>query len=151
MHLNGRFFEKYIFWILWKPKSLFSLDMFNLVSINKFQRSRLTFDLSAKVAPIEVPSTYQNLVFSETTWPIESKFHMTFPYDWLAKTYTNCYGYMTNMATTPIYGKNPLNPFFSGTKRPLALGLEMYYWGCRPYQVCTNDESRLTLTYFMAS
>ena len=58
MHLNGNFFEKLIFLILSKPKSLFSLDMFNLVSINKFQRSRLIFDLSAKVAYIGVPSTY---------------------------------------------------------------------------------------------
>ena len=41
---------------------------------------------------------------------------MTTPYDWLAKTYTNCYGHMTNMATMPIYGKNSLNLFFSGTK-----------------------------------
>ena len=39
-------------------QSLFSLDMFNLVAINKFQRSRLIFDLSAKVAYIGVPSTY---------------------------------------------------------------------------------------------
>ena len=99
--------------------------MFNLVSINKFQRSRLTFDLSAKVAHIGVPSTYLNIVFSETTWPIEIKFHMTTPYDWLAKIFTNCYGHMTKMATTPIYGKNSLNIFFSGTKRPLALGLGM--------------------------
>ena len=30
---------------------------------------------------------------------------MTTPYDWLAKTYTNCYGHMINMATMPIYGK----------------------------------------------
>ena len=50
---------------------------------------------------------------------------MTTPYDWLAKTYTNCYGHMTNMATMPIYGKNSLNLFFSRTKRPLALGLGM--------------------------
>ena len=50
---------------------------------------------------------------------------MTSPYDWLAKTYTNCYGHMTNMATMPIYGKNSLNLFFFGTKRPLALGLGM--------------------------
>ena len=48
---------------------------------------------------------------------------MTTPYDWLAKTYTNCYGHMTNMATMPIYGKNSLYLFFSETKRPLALGL----------------------------
>ena len=75
---------------------------------------------------------------------------MTTPYDWLAKTYTNCYGYLTNMATRPIYGKNSFNLFFSGTKRPLALGLGMLDRGCGPYQVSTNDESRLTLTYFMA-
>ena len=61
------------------------------------------------------------MVFSETTWPIETKFHMATPYDWLAKTYTNCYGHMTIM---PIYGKNSLN-LFSGTKRPLALRLGM--------------------------
>ena len=97
--------------------------MFNLVSINKFQRSRLTFDLSAMVAHIGVPSTYQNIVFSETTCPIETKFHMTTPYDWLAKTHTNCNGHMTKMATMPIYGKNFLNLFFSVTKRPFALGL----------------------------
>ena len=75
---------------------------------------------------------------------------MTAPYDWLAKTYTNCYGHMTNMATMPIYGKNSLNLFFSGTKRPMALGLGIKDRGCGPYQVRTNDESRLTLTYFMA-
>ena len=50
---------------------------------------------------------------------------MTTPYDWLAKAYTNCYGHMTNMATTPIYGKNSLDIYFSGTKMPLALGLDM--------------------------
>ena len=50
---------------------------------------------------------------------------MTTPYDWLAKTYTNCNGHMTNMATMPIYDKNFLNIFLSGTKRPLALGLGM--------------------------
>ena len=31
----------------------------------------------------------------------------------LAKIYTNCTGHMTKMATMPIYGKNPLNVFFS--------------------------------------
>ena len=95
--------------------------MFNLVSKNKFQRSRLTFDLSAKVAH----STYLNVVFSETIRPIELKFHMTTPYDWLVKIYTNCYGHLTKMAATPIYGKTCLNIFFSGTKTPMALGLTM--------------------------
>ena len=93
------------------------------MTINKFQRSRLTFDFSAKVAHIGVQSTYLNIVFLETTRPIEIKIHMTLPYDWLAKICTNCYGHMTKMATKPIYGKNYLNIFFSGTKRPMALGL----------------------------
>ena len=88
--------------------------------MNKFQRSRLT-----NVAHIGVPSTHQNIVSSETTRPFELKFHMKTPYDRLAKIYTNCTGHMTKMATTPIYGLNPLNVFFSGTKRPMALGLGM--------------------------
>ena len=86
------------------------------MAINKFQRSRFTFNLSAKVAHIGVPSTHQNIVSSETTRPFELKFHMETPYDRLAKIYTKCTGHMTKMATKPIYGKNPLNVFFSGPK-----------------------------------
>ena len=93
------------------------------MAINKFQRSRLTFNFSAKVTHIGVTSTHQNIVSSETTRPFELKFH--YPYDRLAKIFTKCTGHMTKMATTPIYGKNPLNIFFSGTKRPIALGLGM--------------------------
>ena len=78
-------------------------------------------DFSAKVAHIGVPSTHLNIVSSETTRPIE--FHLKTPYDRLAKIYTNCTGHMTKMAPMPIYGKNSLNIFFSGTKRPIALGL----------------------------
>ena len=95
------------------------------MAINKFQRSRLTFNFSAKVAHIGVPSTHQNIVSSETTRPFELKFHMKTPYDRLGKICTKCTGHMTKMATMPIYGKNPLNVFFSGTKRPMALGLGM--------------------------
>ena len=95
------------------------------MAINKFQRSRLTFNFSAKVAHTGVPSTHQNIVSSLTTCPFELKFHMMTSYDRLAKIYTNCTGHMTKMATTPIYGKNPVNVFFSGTKRPMALGLGM--------------------------
>ena len=38
---------------------------------------------------------------------------MKTPYDKLAKIYTKCTGHMTKMATTPIYGKNPLNAVFN--------------------------------------
>ena len=66
-----------------------------------------------------------NIESPETTWPIELKFHMKTRYDRLAKIYTNHTGHMAKMATTPIYGKSPLNIFFSGTKRPMPLGLGM--------------------------
>ena len=95
------------------------------MATNKFQRSRLTFDFSAKVAHIGVPSTHQNIVSSETIRPIELKFHMKTPYDRLAQIYFNCTGHMTEMATMPIYGKNPLNILFSGTKRSMTLELVM--------------------------
>ena len=57
---------------------------------------------------------------------------------------------MTKIAAMPIEGQTPYNIFYSGTKRPIALGLGMLYWGFGSYQVCTNDESGLALTIFMA-
>ena len=55
------------------------------MAINKFQRSRLTIDLSAFVTHNGVPSIYQNIVFLQTIGPIELKFHVKTPYDKLAK------------------------------------------------------------------
>ena len=95
------------------------------MAINKFQRSRLTFALSAKVAHIVVPSIYYNIVFSEIIGPIELKFHVKTPYDKSAKIYTKYIGHMTKMAATPIYGKNLLKIFFSRTRRPVTLRLGM--------------------------
>ena len=73
--------------------------------INKFQRSRLTFDLPAKVPYIGGPTTCLNIFFSETIRSIELKYHMKSPYDRLANIYTNRSGHMTKMASMPIYGK----------------------------------------------
>ena len=95
------------------------------MAINKFQRSRLTFALSAKVAHIVVPSIYLNIVFSQTIGQIELKFHVKTPYNKLAKIYTKYFGHITKMAATPIYGKNPLKIFFSRTIRPVTLRLGM--------------------------
>ena len=77
---------------------------------------------------------------------------METPYDKLAKIYANCFGHMTKMAITPIrvYGKNPLKIFFSRTRRLMTLELGIKHWGCGPHQLCTNDNSGLTLTYFTA-
>ena len=54
---------------------------------------------------------------------------------------------MTKMATMPIYGKNPLKVFFSRTRKLVTLGLGMFHKGCGTYQVCSNDDPKLTLTY----
>ena len=59
-------------------------------------------------------------------------------------------GHMTKMAATPIHGKHPLKIFFSGTKGPKTLGLGMQHLGRRPNKVFSNDDLRLTLTFFMA-
>ena len=95
------------------------------MAINKFQRSRLTFDLSAKTAHIGVPSIYLNIAFLETIGPIDLKFHMKTPFNKLAKIYANCFGHMTKMVDMPIYGKNPLKIFFSRTRRLMTLELGM--------------------------
>ena len=76
------------------------------MAINMFQRSRLTFDLSAKVAHIRVPSIYENIFFSETFRPIEFEFHMETTYDKLTKIYTHFFGDMTKMGDIIIYDIN---------------------------------------------
>ena len=50
-------------------------------------------------------------------------------------------------AAMPIYGKKI---FSSGTELPMTLKLGMQHWVLKYYQVCTNDEPGLTLTYFTA-
>ena len=95
------------------------------IAINKFQRSRFTFALSAKVAHVVVQSIYQNIVFSQTIGPIELKFHVKTPYDKLTKICTKCFGHMTKIAATPIYSKNLLKIFFSRTRRTVTLRLGM--------------------------
>ena len=61
MHLNGIFFKKLIFLNTVKAKVIIFtryVKSNETIAINKFQRSRLTFALSAKVAYIVVPSIY---------------------------------------------------------------------------------------------
>ena len=72
---------------------------------------------------------------------------MKTPYAKLAKIYAKYFGHMTKMAATPIYGKKPLKIFLSRTGWPVTLGLGMQHWGCGAYQICSNDDPRLTLTY----
>ena len=80
---------------------------------------------------------------------MELKFHVKSTYDKLVKVYTKYFGHMTKMDATPIYGKTPLKVFFSRTRKLMTLGHGMLHWGCGAYQVCSNNDPRLTLTYLM--
>ena len=70
-----------------------------------------------------VLSTFSNIFSSETTEPIEAKFHMGPPWDGGTKVSLNGPGHMTKMAAMPIYGKNLKN--FTGSKRSMPLKLGM--------------------------
>ena len=70
-------------------------------------------------------STFSNIFSSETTGPIELKFHMETPLDAGTKVCSNGFDHMTKMAALPIYGKSPLKIFYSRTSRLMTLGLGM--------------------------
>ena len=48
------------------------------------------------------------------------------------------------------YGKNPLKIFFSRSKGPMTLWLGLWHLGLGPIIVRSNDDPRLTMTYFTA-
>ena len=62
------------------------------------------------------------------------------------KVYSNSPGHMTKMAAMPIYGKN-LKKIFSETKKQMPLKLGMQHRVLEYYQICSNDDPGLTLTY----
>ena len=69
---------------------------------------------------------------------------------WGKKVCSNGPGHMTKMAAMAIYGKNLKKIFFSGTKRPMILNLGMHHRVLEYYQICSNDDPGLTMTYFTA-
>ena len=90
-------------------------------------------------------ATFANFFSWETARPIEAKFHVELQWDGGTKVWSNGPGHMTKMVAIPIYGK-----FFSGTKRPMTLKVFMQHLVLKYYQICSNDDPGLTLTYFMA-
>ena len=86
--------------------------------------------------------TFSNFISIETARQIEAKFHVEPPWDGGVKAITNSLCHITKMAAMPI--------FFSGTKRLMTLKLGLRHWLLEYYQVCSNDDPGLTLTYFTA-
>ena len=94
-------------------------------------------------------STFLNFFFLDTTRPIEVKYHVEPPWDGGTKVCSNGPGHMTNMTATPIYGKNLKNSFLE-PKRPMTLKVGMHHRVHKYYQICSNDDPGMTLTYFTA-
>ena len=66
---------------------------------------------------------------------------MKTPYDKLAKIYRNCFGHMTKMAVTPIYGSNPLKSPEPEGRCPWDL-----VCGMQGHQICSKSRSYVELT-----
>ena len=95
-------------------------------------------------------STFTNIFSSETTGPIEAKFHVACPWDRGTKGCSNGPGHMTKMAAMPINGKNLKNLLLRNQK---AYDLETWYialggWVLKYYQVYSNNDAGLTLPCF---
>ena len=69
--------------------------------------------------------TISNIFFFKTAWPIKAKFYVEPPWEGGTKVYSRHLGHMTNMAATPINGKNPSKILFSRTGGPISTKLGM--------------------------
>ena len=55
---------------------------------------------------------------------------------------------MTKIAAMPIYGKKRYKIIYFATKRPMTLKVGQQHRGLEYYQIYSNDNPRLTFTYF---
>ena len=115
------------------------------MNLYECQRSRSFIDLG----PRSLRFTFSNFFSLENARPIEAKFHMEPPWDGEMKICSNGPGHMTNMAAMPIMVKT-FKKIFSETKQPMTLKVGMWHRVLKYYQVCSNDNLGLTLTYFTA-
>ena len=93
--------------------------------------------------------TMFKLLFLRTARPIEARFYAEPPWDEGMKVCSNGRDHMTNMADMSIYGKTLKNRLLWNQKaHDMKLG--MHHWVLKYYQVCSNDDHGLTMTYFTA-
>ena len=88
-------------------------------------------------------STFSKFFSSETSGPIEAKFHVEPPLDGETKVCSNSLGHMTNMAAMPVCGKTVKSLLLRNQK---ADDLETWCQNrvLENYQVCSNDDPGLT-------
>ena len=70
---------------------------------------------------------------------------MEHPWDGGTKVCSNGLGHITNMAAMPIYGKNLKNLLWKQKTRKLVMQHQILEY----YQVCSIDDPRLTLTFYL--
>ena len=78
---------------------------------------------------------------------LKPKFHVEPPWDGGTKVCSNGPGHMTKMAAMPIYGKKNL---LLRNQKVYDLELGMQHRVLEYYQIYSNDDPGLTLTYFTA-
>ena len=93
-------------------------------------------------------STFSNDISSETTGPIQIELHVEPLWDGGILYCSLSLGHLTKMAPMPIYGKNPLKIFLSRTKKHGTLKLDIWCLWHKAYQVCSNDDPKLTIDLF---
>ena len=117
------------------------------MNLYEYQRSRSFIDLGPRSHRFNILKPFS----LETAEPIEAKFHVKPSWDGGMKIYSNDHGHMINMAAIPIYGKGLKKTFSSGIERPMTLNIGgIQHRVLEYYQVCSNDNPGLTLTYFKA-
>ena len=95
-------------------------------------------------------SRLSNIFSSETTRPItEAKYHMEPPWGGERK-FVQMVQVMTKVCPSCPYMVKTLKIFFFGTKKPMTLKIGMQHRALKFYQVYSNDDLGLTLTYFTA-
>ena len=63
---------------------------------------------------------------------------------------TNGLYHMTKMAAMPIYGEKKNKQLHCWNQKAMTLKLGLQHWLLEYYQICSNNEPGLTLTYFTA-
>ena len=113
------------------------------MNLSEYQRSWSFIDLG----PRSLRFTFSNFFSLETAMPIEVKFHVEPLWDGSMKVCSNGPGHMTSMAAMPIYGKKKL---LLWNQQLMTLKVGMQHRVLKYYQICSNDDPGLTLSYFTA-
>ena len=114
------------------------------MTLYEYQRSR-----SLTLVKDHSDSTFSNFFSLETAKPIEAKFYVAPPWDGGTKVCSNGLGHMTRWPSFPYMAKTLKNLLLWNQKAD-DLEVDMHHQVLKYYQVYSNDDLGLTMTYFTA-